>query len=270
MNRTGRRKQHLVDRRAARRRVDAQIRGERQQSLVVAIGIARTLPARASDPPVRVGRPGPHQSAWDSFHSSHTLRVSSVSRSSRLNPRATAKRSAPSPTSITWPVWSMTSVPALRRCECCARRPPRPARREGPCMQLASSSTTPSSFGRPPRPTLSSFGSSSGPRTTLRAAIERVGAAVQLLVAAIDVRKAVAGRDDDRQPCRAPRLLCGDGRGCHGTGAGSDAKRSERRGRHEIAPVEHGGGPPKVRSSGLHYKRSRRCAPTLKHRYQAP
>src|SRR5208282_2807644 len=51
------------------------------------------------------------------------------------------------------------------------RTPPTdPARRVGPCMQHASSSTTPSSFGSPPSPTLSSLGSSSGPLTTRSAA----------------------------------------------------------------------------------------------------
>src|SRR6266478_6106325 len=42
-----------------------------------------------------------------------------------------------------------------------------PARRVGPCITLASSSTSPSSFGNPPYPTESSFGSSS---TTVTAA----------------------------------------------------------------------------------------------------
>ncbi len=45
-----------------------------------------------------------------------------------------------------------------------------PARRVGPCMQQASSSTTPSSFGKPPRPTVSSLGSSSCPLQMCRAA----------------------------------------------------------------------------------------------------
>src|ERR671916_459505 len=45
-----------------------------------------------------------------------------------------------------------------------------PARLVGPCMQLASSCTTPSSFGRPPRPTEVSSGSSSWMTTPSMAA----------------------------------------------------------------------------------------------------
>ncbi len=116
--------------------------------------------------------PGPHQSSveWCSFQSSQILRERSVSRFSRGKPMATANRSAPSPTSMTWPVCSMTAL-ATSETFLMLRTPPTdPARRVGPCMQQASSSTTPSSLGRPPSPTLSSFGSSSGPLTTRRAA----------------------------------------------------------------------------------------------------
>src|ERR1700722_5723892 len=48
--------------------------------------------------------------------------------------------------------------------------PTAPARRDGPCITLASSSTTPSSLGKPPYPTLSSLGSSSTLVTTASAA----------------------------------------------------------------------------------------------------
>ncbi len=88
MNRPSRRKQHLVHGRGARLGAHAELRGQRQQAVVVAIGLARLRRAGAAAPSSWIGEPGPHQSACDSFHSSQTLRDSSVSRSSRLKPRA--------------------------------------------------------------------------------------------------------------------------------------------------------------------------------------
>ena len=112
--------------------------------------------------------PGPHQSLSDmvSFHSSHTLRERSVSRFSRGKPMATANCCAPSPTSITWPVCSITAFESSETFLISRTPATDPAMRVGPCMQQASSSTTPSSLGSPPRPTLSSLGSSSGPVMT--------------------------------------------------------------------------------------------------------
>ena len=112
--------------------------------------------------------PGPHQSRSElnSFHSSQILRERSVSRFSRGKPMATANFSAPSPTSMTWPVCSITARPTIDTFLMLRTPPTEPARRVGPCMQQESSSTTPSSLGKPPRPTESSLGSSSGPFTT--------------------------------------------------------------------------------------------------------
>src|ERR1700674_3322617 len=116
--------------------------------------------------------PGPHQSSveWYSFQSSQILRERSVSRFSRGKPMAAANLSAPSPTSMTWPVCSITALETAETFLMLRTPPTDPARRLGPCMQQASSSTTPSSLGRPPSPTESSFGSSSGPFTTRKAA----------------------------------------------------------------------------------------------------
>ena len=116
--------------------------------------------------------PGPHQSSLElySFHSCQIFRECSVNRFSRGNPIATAKRSAPSPTSMTWPVCNMTALATSETFLMLRTPPTEPARRDGPCIQQESSSTTPSSFGSPPRPTLVSFGSSSGPLTTRSAA----------------------------------------------------------------------------------------------------
>src|SRR5882762_5901956 len=78
-------------------------------------------------------RPGPHQSSveWYSFHRSQILRERSVSRFSRGKPMATANRSAPSPTSITWPVCSMTAL-ATSETFLMLRTPPTdPTRRAG-------------------------------------------------------------------------------------------------------------------------------------------
>src|SRR5579859_645911 len=60
----------------------------------------------------------------------------------------------------------MTALPAMETFLMLRTPPTAPARLVGPCMQQESSSTTPSSLGRPPRPTESSLGSSSGPFTT--------------------------------------------------------------------------------------------------------
>src|SRR5205823_2849868 len=116
--------------------------------------------------------PGPHQSWLElvSFHSSHTLRECSVSRFSFGSPIAYPKRSAPSPTSITWPVCRRTMLASCETFLMLRTPPTLPAVRVGPCIRQESSSTTPSSLGSPPRPTLSSLGSSSGPLTTASAA----------------------------------------------------------------------------------------------------
>ena len=100
-------------------------------------------------------RPGPHQSPveWYSFHSSQILRECSVNKFSRGKPIATANRSAPSPTSITWPVCSITALATIETFFILRTPPTDPARRVGPCIQQASSSTTPSSLGIPPNPT---------------------------------------------------------------------------------------------------------------------
>lgn len=117
-----------------------------------------------------LARPGPHQSVCVCFHSSHSFLVLSVNRFSGGKPCATANFSAPSPTSITWPVCKRTAFASSETFLMLRTPPTAPAVRVGPCMQHASNSTTPSSFGRPPRPTLWSFGSFSGPSTTLSAA----------------------------------------------------------------------------------------------------
>ena len=150
--------------------------------------------------PVRIGqsRSPPVTSELNSFHSSQILRERSVSRFSRGNPIATANRSAPSPTSMTWPVCSITALATIETFLILRTPPTEPARRVGPCMQQASSSTTPSSLGKPPRPTESSLGSSSGPFTTRTRGIERVSAALKESVSGFDVGVAVVGAYDDR------------------------------------------------------------------------
>src|SRR5581483_2094113 len=97
--------------------------------------------------------PGPHQSRCEllSFHRSQTLWERSVSSSSLGKPMTRANRSAPSPTSITWPVCSMTALASSDGFFVQRTPATDPARLVGPCMQQESSSTTPSSFGRPPR-----------------------------------------------------------------------------------------------------------------------
>ena len=78
------------------------------------------------------------------------------------------------------------------------RAPPTdPARLVGPCMQQASSSTTPSSFGKPPSPTPSSSGSSSGPVTTRIAESSVSPPLAQMLVTPIEVGKPVVRAHDD-------------------------------------------------------------------------
>src|SRR5262249_6865833 len=119
-----------------------------------------------------LAKPGPHQSLleWNSFQSNQILRECSVNRFSRGYPCDTAKRSAPSPTSMTCPVCSMTALDTRETFLMLRTPPTEPARRVGPCIQQASSSTTPSSLGKPPSPTLSSSGSFSGPETVVMAA----------------------------------------------------------------------------------------------------
>src|ERR1035441_9936668 len=113
----------------------------------------------ASNPGPQLVCPLPSRS--DFFQVSHCMRESSVSRLSSWNPMSLANRSAPSPTSIMWSVCSITNRATLEGVLILRSAPTAPPRREGPCMQLASSSTTPSSFGSPPYPTLVSLGSSS-------------------------------------------------------------------------------------------------------------
>jgi len=97
----------------------------------------------------------------DSFQAIQALRVSSVSRSCSGKPCSFANFSALSPTSRTCLVrWRMQRATAAG----CAmlRSPATPAPPwVGPCITEASSSTTPSSFGVPPRPTECSLGSAS-------------------------------------------------------------------------------------------------------------
>src|SRR5437762_12460424 len=92
---------------------------------------------------------------------SHTSRACSVSRSSSLKPYCSANRLAPSPTRKMWFVYLSTSFATSDGVLMPSSAPTAPARLVGPCMQDASSCTTPSAFGRPPYPTESSFGSSS-------------------------------------------------------------------------------------------------------------
>src|SRR5207237_10500193 len=100
--------------------------------------------------------PGPHQSCveFGPFHSSHIFREGSVRRFSREYPIATANRSAPSPQSMTCPVLRITSRATRQTFFIFLTPPTEPALRVGPCMQHESSSTTPSSFGSPPSPTV--------------------------------------------------------------------------------------------------------------------
>ena len=112
--------------------------------------------------------PGPHQSSVDmvSRHSCQVLRERSVSRFSLGKPISSPNFDAPSPTSMTWPVCSITVFASSETFLISCTPATEPAMRVGPCMQQESSSTTHSSFGSPPSPTLSSLGSSSGPVMT--------------------------------------------------------------------------------------------------------
>src|SRR6267154_1269065 len=111
--------------------------------------------------------PGRQLKDVEAFQASQTLRECSVRRFISSKPSSTAKRRAPSPTIITWLVRSITVL--ARRATFLMRRTlaTEPARWVGPCITLASSSTSPCSLGRPPYPTESSLGSSS---TTVTAA----------------------------------------------------------------------------------------------------
>ena len=60
-----------------------------------------------------------------------------------------------------WSVWSITAFATSDGVAIPSRHATEPARFVGPCMQLASSCTTPSSLGSPPSPTDWSFGLSS-------------------------------------------------------------------------------------------------------------
>src|SRR5712664_2551543 len=101
------------------------------------------------------------------FHASQILRECSVRRFISSNPSATANRRAPSPTIMTWLVFSITVFASRETFLMRRTLATDPARCVGPCITLASSSTSPSSLGSPPYPTESSFGSSS---TTVTAA----------------------------------------------------------------------------------------------------
>ena len=89
------------------------------------------------------------------------MRARSVSRLISGTPQARAKRVAPSPASITWSLFSITILASRATFLMLRTLATAPARRVGPCITLASSSTMPSSFGSPPKPTEVSFGSSS-------------------------------------------------------------------------------------------------------------
>src|SRR3954454_3348009 len=131
----------------------------------------RFLRSSATGTPVRlVGgfqfgseRLGPHQSWSDmlSFHSCQILRERSVRRFSSWKPCSFATLLAPSPTMSTCPVCSITVFASKETFLMRRTAPTAPARPVGPCIMEQSSSTSPSSFGRPPKPTESSLGSSS-------------------------------------------------------------------------------------------------------------
>ncbi len=95
------------------------------------------------------------------FQTSHASRDSSVSSSCSSKPMSFANFSAPSPTSMIWSVCSMTSLATLEGVLILRIDATEPQRRVGPCITLASSSTTPSSLGRPPHPTPCWVGSNS-------------------------------------------------------------------------------------------------------------
>src|SRR5215813_11258019 len=85
-----------------------------------------------------------------SRHASHFFRDSSVSKSCFLNPCLSAKRNAPPATSRMWSVRSSITLATLDGFLISCRLATAPARRVGPCITLASSSTSQSSFGNPP------------------------------------------------------------------------------------------------------------------------
>src|SRR5260370_22857602 len=92
----------------------------------------------------------PRASRSDRFHTSHASRDFSVSRLSSAYPKALANRNPPSPASIIWSDSFITSLAILDGVLMPRMLAPEPARRVGPCITHASSSTTPSSFGNPP------------------------------------------------------------------------------------------------------------------------
>ncbi len=160
--------QHALDRCHAKARLDADLR--RQLVHLVDSGLSSSLRLPASSGNLKFGlaNPGPHQSSFDmvSRHSCQVLRERSVSRFSLGKPISKPKWLAPSPTSITWPVCSITVFASSETFLMSSTPATEPAMRVGPCMQQESSWTTHSSLGRPPSPTLSSLGSSSGPVMT--------------------------------------------------------------------------------------------------------
>ena len=113
VNGAGRRKQNTTHGRQLKFGLDAELGGALLQ--VAGCVLAKVPPAAsircAGGCQCGSASPGPHQSRSElnSFHSSQILRERSVSRFSRGKPMATAKRSAPSPTSMTWPVCSITA-----------------------------------------------------------------------------------------------------------------------------------------------------------------
>src|SRR5947208_13598581 len=100
--------------------------------------------------------PGPHQSWLElaSFHNCQILREFSVRRCSLGKPMSRPNLLAPSPTSITCPVCSITVLASAATFLMSCTPPTQPARRVGPCMQQRYSYTTHSALGSPPRPPL--------------------------------------------------------------------------------------------------------------------
>lgn len=105
------------------------------------------------------------------FHSIHLRReLSVVSSGSTSMPIWRAKRCAPSPTSRWWSVSRSTASATAAGVRTPSSAATPPARLRLPSMQAESSCTTPSAFGRPPKPTLSSVGSRSARCTPATAA----------------------------------------------------------------------------------------------------
>ena len=119
----------------------------------------------------------------------------------------------------------------------------RAARRVGPCMQQASSSTTPSSFGKPPRPTLSIVGIVFRTGHDQDRGIQRVPALTEVLVGAVEVRKPLfAHTMMGRFVEPAGVAACGDRFGRSGEffafvpfGVKAERQRAQRGGSQEIA-----------------------------------